>query len=46
VAAWHFAADERLGDAALPSLLIVLAGLLPVLLLSRAAQRADAQAPG
>lgn len=39
VAAWHFAADERLGDAALPSLLIVLAGLLPVLMLSRVAQR-------
>lgn len=46
VAAWHFAADERLGDAALPSLLIVLAGLLPVLLLSRVAQRADAASGG
>jgi iron(III) transport system permease protein len=35
VSAYHFAADERLAEAALPSLLIVLAGLVPVLLLSR-----------
>ena len=39
VSAYHFAADERLPEAALPSLLIVLAGLLPVLLLSRVAER-------
>ncbi|HPU52536.1 MAG TPA: iron ABC transporter permease [Burkholderiaceae bacterium] len=39
VAAYHFAADERLAEAALPSLLMVLAGLAPVLLLSRAAER-------
>jgi len=39
VSAYHFAADERLAEAALPSLLIVAAGLLPVLLLSRVAER-------
>ncbi len=39
VSAYHFAADERLAEAALPSLLIVAAGLLPVLLLSRMAGR-------
>lgn len=39
VSAYHFAADERLAEAALPSLLIVLAGLLPVVMLSRAAER-------
>ena len=39
VAAYHFAADERLAEAAPPSLLIVLLGLVPVLLLSRASQR-------
>jgi iron(III) transport system permease protein len=36
VAVYHFAADERLAEAAVPSLLIVLAGLVPVLMLSRA----------
>jgi len=44
VSAYHFAADERLGEAALPSLLMVLAGLLPVLLLSRFAGRTGASA--
>ncbi len=39
VSAYHLAADERLGEAALPALLIVCAGLLPVLLLSRLAGR-------
>jgi len=39
VAAYHFAADERLAEAAPPSLLIVLLGLVPVLLLSRASQQ-------
>jgi len=39
VSAYHFAADERLAEAALPSLLMVLAGLLPVLMLSRVAGR-------
>lgn len=43
VAAYHFAADERLAEAALPSLLMVLAGLAPVLLLSRAAERNPAR---
>jgi iron(III) transport system permease protein len=40
VVAYNFARDERLGEAALPSLAIVAVGLLPVLLLSRA-MRAD-----
>ena len=35
VVSYQFASDERLGQAALPSLLIVLVSLLPVLLLSR-----------
>jgi iron(III) transport system permease protein len=35
VVAYQFARDERLGEAALPSLAIVAVGLLPVLLLSR-----------
>jgi iron(III) transport system permease protein len=38
--AYNFARDERLGEAALPSLAIVLVGLIPVVLLSRA-MRAD-----
>ena len=36
VRAYELAADERLADAALPSLAIVLAGLIPVILLTRA----------
>ena len=36
VAAYNFARDERLAEAALPSLAIVAVGLIPVLLLSRA----------
>ncbi|MGA0609969.1 ABC transporter permease [Caldimonas sp. KR1-144] len=36
VVAYNFARDERLAEAALPSLAIVVVGLLPVLLLSRA----------
>ena len=36
VAAYNFARDERLAEAALPALAIVAVGLLPVLLLSRA----------
>ncbi len=35
VVAYQLARDERLGEAALPSLAIVLVGLIPVLLLSR-----------
>lgn len=42
VIAYQFAADERLGEAALPSLTIVAAGVLPVMLLSRAISRASA----
>jgi iron(III) transport system permease protein len=36
VVAYHFARDERLAEAALPSLAIVAVGLIPVVLLSRA----------
>ena len=39
VLAYQLARDERLGEAALPSLAIVLVGLLPVMLLSRAMRR-------
>jgi iron(III) transport system permease protein len=39
VVAYQLAADERLGEAALPSLTIVLAGVIPVFLLSRAIAR-------
>ncbi len=45
VSAYHLAADERLAEAALPALLIVAAGLAPVLLLSRLAGRAAAGRP-
>ena len=38
VAANQLARDERLAEAALPSLAMVLVGLVPVLLLSRAAR--------
>jgi iron(III) transport system permease protein len=43
IVAYQLAADERLGEAALPALTIVLAGVIPVILLSRAIARA---APG
>ena len=36
VATYQLAADERLAELALPSLTIVLAGLVPVIVLSRA----------
>jgi iron(III) transport system permease protein len=36
VVAYQFASDERLGDAALPALAIVAAGVVPVIWLSRA----------
>jgi iron(III) transport system permease protein len=39
VVAYQLASDERLGEAALPSLTIVLVGVLPVVLLSRAIGR-------
>ena len=38
--AYQLARDERLGEAALPSLAIVLVGLIPVVLLSRAMREA------
>lgn len=39
VVAYQFASDERLSEAALPSLLIVVVGILPVLMLARALAR-------
>jgi iron(III) transport system permease protein len=42
VVAFNFARDERLGEAALPSLAIVAVGLIPVMLLSRALRSAAA----
>ena len=39
VVAYQLARDERLGEAALPSLALVLVGLVPVLLLSRSVRR-------
>ena len=39
VVAYQLARDERLGEAALPSLALVLVGLGPVLLLSRTLRR-------
>jgi iron(III) transport system permease protein len=39
VVAYNFAADERLGEAALPALVIVLVGLLPVTILARSFRR-------
>jgi iron(III) transport system permease protein len=42
VIAYQMASDERLGQAALPALTIVAAGVVPVTLLSRAISRASA----
>jgi iron(III) transport system permease protein len=39
IVAYQFAKDERLAEAALPSLAIVLVGLVPVILLSRSIRR-------
>jgi iron(III) transport system permease protein len=39
VVAYNFAADERLAEAALPSLVIVVVGLLPVTVLARSFRR-------
>jgi iron(III) transport system permease protein len=36
---YQLARDERLGEAALPALALVLVGLLPVILLSRTLSR-------
>jgi iron(III) transport system permease protein len=44
VVAFNLARDERLGEAALPSLAIVLVGLIPVVMLSRALRAAPVQA--
>jgi iron(III) transport system permease protein len=41
VVAYQLARDERLGEAALPSLALVLVGLLPVVLLSRTLRSSD-----
>lgn len=41
VVAYQLARDERLAEAALPSLAIVAVGLIPVLMLARAIRRAD-----
>ena len=41
VIAYQMASDERLGQAALPALTIVVAGVIPVTLLSRAISRAS-----
>jgi iron(III) transport system permease protein len=46
VVAYQLARDERLGEAALPSLALVLVGLLPVVLLSRTLRSAPARASG
>jgi iron(III) transport system permease protein len=50
VVAYQLARDERLGEAALPSLALVLVGLIPVMLLSRTlrspAPRLDHAVPG
>ena len=45
VIAYQFAADERLGEAAIPSLTIVAVGVLPVILLSRAITRSSQPGP-
>jgi iron(III) transport system permease protein len=42
VVAYQLARDERLGEAALPSLALVVVGLLPVVLLSRTLRAAPA----
>ena len=41
VMAYQLARDERLGEAALPCLALVLVGLIPVVLLSRSLRRVD-----
>jgi ABC-type Fe3+ transport system permease subunit len=46
VVAYQLARDERLGEAALPSLALVLVGLIPVMLLSRTLRQAQGVAVG
>ena len=45
VVAYQLARDERLGEAALPSLALVLVGLIPVVLLSRTLRSASRATP-
>ncbi|HET8747762.1 MAG TPA: iron ABC transporter permease [Ramlibacter sp.] len=45
VVAYQLARDERLGEAALPSLALVVVGLVPVVLLSRTLRAAPAAGP-
>ena len=45
VRAFELASDERLADAALPALAILLAGVAPVLLLTRSMRPAEQAAP-
>ncbi|GAB3366259.1 MULTISPECIES: ABC transporter permease [Giesbergeria] len=45
VVAYQLARDERLGEAALPSLALVAVGLVPVILLSRTLRAREAVAP-
>jgi iron(III) transport system permease protein len=42
VRAYELASDERLADAGLPSLMIVAAGIIPVILLSRSISKSRA----
>ncbi|MDX1351690.1 MAG: iron ABC transporter permease [Thiomicrorhabdus sp.] len=44
VKAYEMAADERLADAGLPALLIVLTGIIPVIILSKLIGKPDAKA--
>ncbi len=43
--AWSLARDERLAEAAIPSLAIVAVGMIPIVLLSRAAMRRSSTLP-
>jgi iron(III) transport system permease protein len=45
VVAYQLARDERLSEAALPSLALVLVGLLPVILLSRSLKQTHRDGP-
>jgi iron(III) transport system permease protein len=43
---YEYASEERIAEAALPALTIVLAGIIPVIILSRAIQRSRPGHPG
>jgi len=45
VVAFQLAKDERLGEAALPALVLVLVGLIPVIFLSRTLNRKRPEPP-